>query len=552
MKIMKLSSCIVILLIIGALSAKVTFAQTPNNYTFLNGNVGIGLINPVVNLDIVQNGAFKVGTAYLSSGGDNLHLATHEYYNGSAWVSPDSVAGGLFQISGQSFNWYSHTGAASPGHTAMMSLNNGGWSGGSSINLVKGPAVTDSNDGWLRLNSGSQYANGLYTPGNTRADGNTYIGPSYAWYPYGAGIATNGTSYLHYIYDLDNTAYNLDPNGYSNTYVLYRAYGYNGPEYDINSPGYYVDPNGVSNLNYVYRSQGFNGIEYDVNNNNFYADPSYVSNFNYLYRSQGFNGIEYDVNDNNYYMDPSNYSRTNIFLANNYRNGSNWAMMDGTSNSAIVFNGGGNFSYSWFYGQLYANGRLIAQSGINAECDPKVKGSNCNADIAEIYASSEDVSSGDVLIINDSSQEVKKSKEKFDKKLMGVVTTSPAIIMGYKEGTKSAQVLMAGDANTYEQKPEAKRKPAVALAGKAPIKVNLEGGAIKKGDYLTSSSTPGVAMKATKPGQVIAKALADYSGGGDGKVLSLINNSYADPNGDLDKLQTKVEDLEARLAKMEH
>jgi hypothetical protein len=50
----------------------------------------------------------------------------------------------------------------------------------------------------------------------------------------------------------------------------------------------------------------------------------------------------------------------------------------------------------------------------------------------------------------------------------------------------------------------------VALSGRVPVKVSLENGEIKKGDYLTSSSTPGVAMKALRPGPVVGKALEGF------------------------------------------
>jgi hypothetical protein len=55
----------------------------------------------------------------------------------------------------------------------------------------------------------------------------------------------------------------------------------------------------------------------------------------------------------------------------------------------------------------------------------------------------------------------------------------------------------------------------------------LEGGEIKRGDLLVTSSTPGVAMKAdiekVKPGQVIGKALENYGGNSIGKIKVLVN-----------------------------
>ncbi|MBI2018940.1 hypothetical protein HYS96_04535 [Candidatus Daviesbacteria bacterium] len=87
---------------------------------------------------------------------------------------------------------------------------------------------------------------------------------------------------------------------------------------------------------------------------------------------------------------------------------------------------------------------------------------------------------------------------------------------------------------------------STALSGKAQVKVSTENGPIERGDYLTSSSTPGVAMKATRPGQVIGKALESYqpsaiscqtntnqSDDCIGKILAFINVSFADPKNAL-------------------
>jgi hypothetical protein len=49
-----------------------------------SGRVGLGTVQPQTKLEIAQNQAIKVGNAYLSSGGDYAHLATNEWYDGSA------------------------------------------------------------------------------------------------------------------------------------------------------------------------------------------------------------------------------------------------------------------------------------------------------------------------------------------------------------------------------------------------------------------------------------------------------------------------------------
>jgi len=76
----------------------------------------------------------------------------------------------------------------------------------------------------------------------------------------------------------------------------------------------------------------------------------------------------------------------------------------------------------------------------------------------------------------------------------------------------------------------------VALTGRVPVKVSSENGPIYKGDYLTSSSVAGVAMKATKPGQVLGKALEDFTTSGTGKVNAFVNVSFADPGNTLSNL----------------
>jgi hypothetical protein len=72
-------------------------------------------------------------------------------------------------------------------------------------------------------------------------------------------------------------------------------------------------------------------------------------------------------------------------------------------------------------------------------------------------------------------------------------------------------------------------KPLV-LAGRVPVHVTMEGGVIKPGDYLTASSTPGYAMKATHAGPTIGKSYGFYDGTSGNTVLALINVSYYDPN----------------------
>lgn len=53
-------------------------------------------------------------------------------------------------------------------------------------------------------------------------------------------------------YDYNDTGYYMDPNSYSNMYMVNRQRGYNSTEYDYNDTTYYVDPNNTSVYNALY------------------------------------------------------------------------------------------------------------------------------------------------------------------------------------------------------------------------------------------------------------------------------------------------------------
>lgn len=98
-------------------------AWGPISSVVLNGNVGIKGQVPAVALDVPQNNAMRVGNAYLSSGGNYMHLANNEYYNGGSW-QPMGGSGVLLQFSGQKAYLYSHNGAGS--HTNMFQFHENG------------------------------------------------------------------------------------------------------------------------------------------------------------------------------------------------------------------------------------------------------------------------------------------------------------------------------------------------------------------------------------------------------------------------------------------
>jgi hypothetical protein len=74
-------------------------------------------------LEVAANTAIKLGNAYFSSGGDYVHIANNEWYNGSAWTTNGS-AGEMLQLTGSVTNFYSHDTAGS--HTLQMTINGSG------------------------------------------------------------------------------------------------------------------------------------------------------------------------------------------------------------------------------------------------------------------------------------------------------------------------------------------------------------------------------------------------------------------------------------------
>jgi hypothetical protein len=142
-----------------------------------------------------------------------------------------------------------------------------------------------------------------------------------------------------------------------------------------------------------------------------------------------------------------------------------------------------------------------------------------NYDLAEDYPTQDDgLEAGDIVSADNLLDGfVAKSKGSYDKTVIGIYSEKPGFRLSQAGGTIDGA-----------------RAVPIALAGRVPVKVSTENGVIKKGDYLTTSSVSGIAMKATKPGQTIGKALEDFNGTS-GKVIAFVNVSFADPGNLFDK-----------------
>ncbi|WEK34017.1 MAG: hypothetical protein P0Y53_16135 [Candidatus Pseudobacter hemicellulosilyticus] len=139
---------------------------------------------------------------------------------------------------------------------------------------------------------------------------------------------------------------------------------------------------------------------------------------------------------------------------------------------------------------------------------------NSGADVAEAFDVTGSVNNyepGDVLVIStNADRTVEKSAEAYSTLVAGVYATKPGVLLT-EEDIDS----------------ELTGKVPMGVIGVLPTKVCMEGGAIKRGDLIVTSSTAGVAMKAdpdkVKIGQVIGKALEDFNGNGIGKIKVLVS-----------------------------
>ncbi len=135
------------------------------------------------------------------------------------------------------------------------------------------------------------------------------------------------------------------------------------------------------------------------------------------------------------------------------------------------------------------------------------------ADVAEPFpiSNSEEIPKGSVVVIDeDNPGQLKLSDCPYDKRVAGVVSGAGGINPGL---TLSQQGITDEGIN-------------VALSGRVYVLADCSNGAINPGDMLTTSSTPGYAMKATDRersyGAVIGKAMSSLEEGR-GLVLALVN-----------------------------
>lgn len=153
------------------------------------------------------------------------------------------------------------------------------------------------------------------------------------------------------------------------------------------------------------------------------------------------------------------------------------------------------------------------------------------ADYMEMYSVSTDADLGSVVapsnqtVITKDGEPVSKltkTTSEYQNNVIGIVS----------DKTK------AGDFNSIGYNIHESDNPQpIAVSGRVPVKISSSSPSIKAGDFVTTSNEPGKAMKATHPGQMLGKALEDWTpNSGRDKVMVYVINSFGDPNQSLANL----------------
>ena len=164
--------------------------------------------------------------------------------------------------------------------------------------------------------------------------------------------------------------------------------------------------------------------------------------------------------------------------------------------------------------------------------------SGASIDVAEyIYDTYGNTEAADVVAADPKNKEsVVKSGKPFQSEVLGVISTKPHMTMGME---------LVIDEKTGEPHKDSRPATRLALTGRVPVKICNENGPVVPGDYITTSSIPGVAMKWSlldvnsakdfedlkrilaenerRRNAIVGKAVDSFQGSGTGKIMVLIS-----------------------------
>ncbi|MDP3800157.1 MAG: tail fiber domain-containing protein [bacterium] len=163
---------------------------------------------------------------------------------------------------------------------------------------------------------------------------------------------------------------------------------------------------------------------------------------------------------------------------------------------------------------------------ITGNCSDAAGGGGCTADYAEVYQrdiNDTAMEKTDILALDTTNGKVTRADVSQGKtNIIGVYSSAPGSLIGQR---RNAIQLGVGKGVMDNLDPD---EVPVALVGRVPVKVNLEGGDINIGDKITLSSVAGIGKKATISSQTIGTALESFNSSSTGTTIMVFvgNEKY--------------------------
>ncbi len=203
-----------------------------------------------------------------------------------------------------------------------------------------------------------------------------------------------------------------------------------------------------------------------------------------------------------------------------------------------------------YYDAFYVNGgirmgvlNVTSTSTMNIDVNGSI-----GYDLAEAMWVDKNVQEGDLVSVDPiNGKKLVKSQGPYDNHLMAVTSSH--------DTPRAIPVLQLGSPEEMEEIFPDREYMFVSMAGQVEVKVNLENGPIEVGDWITSSSIPGIGMNAKGKGPVVGKALESFKATADGQpgkiiiIVSLQNIDDKNQNKELDLLREEKATLEKGIAK---
>jgi hypothetical protein len=514
-------------------------------------DVGIGTTNPGASLEVVGD-MISAGTEWTSrTSAANNQWESITYGNGMFVAVADSGTGNRVMTSSDGINWTTQTNSADYGwmsvtygnglfvavakdatsatNRVMTSPNGINWTGRNAATACAWTAVTYGNGLFVAVadTTGSPTYQVMTSPdginwtSRSAAEANDWMGITYGDGLFVA-VANNGSNQV--MTSSDGITWSEQIAAAGNTW-LSVTYG-NGLFVAVSSSG------------------TGDRVMTSSNGTSWASQTSAADNdwFSVKYGNGLFVAVAYSGTGNRVMTSPDGINwQTRASAANNgwmsvtYGNGLFVAVSDDGSGNRVMTSGRTKFNpvptKNIYQGGMSIYGNVGIGNTVPSTVALWVEGtcaggSSCDADLAEIFPKLADemFEPGDVVVLSGTDRfNLSKSQEPFDTRVAGIYSTDPGMLIRGRGGMSLAP-------GGKDELKFSDTEVPLALAGRVLVKVTNENGAIKKGDFLTTSSTPGHAMKCPMEtaedklkarGTVLGKALESFDGEV-GKIEALV------------------------------